>query len=76
MLSVPNSPRLIKGGLVLVDPDSRVVQKIIVLQYNSDSLSRTLLAQGFGESGDPSEALDRKWGPGWRRSSWRRRLRR
>jgi hypothetical protein len=37
------------------------VQKIIALQYNPDSLSRTLLVQEFGESGDHSEALDWKW---------------
>ena len=34
MTSFPNSPRLLKGRIVLVDPDSGAVQKIIVLQYN------------------------------------------
>jgi hypothetical protein len=57
MSSFPNSPRLIKGGIVLVDPDSGTVQKIIVLQYNPDTLTRTLQPQGVKEGGDRSEAL-------------------
>jgi hypothetical protein len=57
MSAFPNSPRLIKGGLVLVDPDSGAVQKIIVLQYNPDTLTRTLAPQGVKEEGDRSEAL-------------------
>jgi hypothetical protein len=58
MSGFPNSPRLIKGGIVLVDPDSGTVQKIIVLQYNPDTLTRTLTPQGVKEeAGDRSEAL-------------------
>ncbi len=58
MSSFPNSPRLLKGGLVLLDPTSGSVQRIIVLQYNPDSLSRTLQVKGVGgEGGDRSEAL-------------------
>ena len=58
MSGFPNSPRLIKGGIVLVDPDSGTVQKIIVLQYNPDTLTRTLTPQGVKEEGgDRSEAL-------------------
>jgi hypothetical protein len=45
MSAFPNSPRLVKGGLVLVDSDSGAVQKIIVLQYNPDTLTRTLQPQ-------------------------------
>ncbi|MBS0445351.1 MAG: hypothetical protein JSR59_05300 [Proteobacteria bacterium] len=48
MSSFPNSPKLIKGGLVLVDADTAQVQRIISLQYNSDSLSRTLQVQTAG----------------------------
>jgi hypothetical protein len=47
----------VKGGLVLVDPDSGAVQKTIVLQYNPDTLTRTLQPQGVKEGGDRSEAL-------------------
>jgi hypothetical protein len=57
MSAFPGSPRLVKGGLVLVDPDSGTVQKIIVLQYNPDTLSRTLQPQAVKEGGDRSEAL-------------------
>jgi hypothetical protein len=39
MSGFPSSPRLVKGGIVLVDPDSGAVQKIIVLQYNPDTLN-------------------------------------
>jgi hypothetical protein len=56
-MAFPRSPRLLKGGLVLLDPTTAQIQRIIVLQYNPDSLSRTLQAQGVGEGGDRSEAL-------------------
>jgi hypothetical protein len=57
MSAFPNSPWLVKGGLVLVDSDSGAAQKIIVLQYNPDTLTRTLAPQGVKEGGDRSEAL-------------------
>ena len=42
MTSFPNSPKLLKGGIVLIDPDdTSKVLRIITLQYNSDTLSRT-----------------------------------
>ena len=51
MTTFPNSPRLLKGGIVLIDPVSAAVQKVIALQYNPDSLSRTLQVQGVGGEG-------------------------
>jgi hypothetical protein len=48
MSSFPNSPKLIKGGLVLVDPGTAQVLRIISLQYNSESLTRTLQVQTTG----------------------------
>jgi hypothetical protein len=64
MSSFPNSPRLLKGGIVLLDPQTGQVKKIITLQYNPDSLSRTLQVQGVGgESGDRGEALRLKGPP-------------
>ncbi len=64
MSSFPNSPRLLKGGLVLTDPGSGAVQRIIVLQYNPDTLTRTLQPQGVtGETADRSEALRLKGPP-------------
>ncbi|MFY4730987.1 hypothetical protein [Nitrospira sp. BLG_2] len=64
MSSFPNSPKLLKGGLVLIDPGTAMVQRIIVLQYNPDSLSRSFQIKGVGaESGDRSEALRLKGPP-------------
>src|SRR5262245_17059448 len=57
MTTFPNSPKLIKGGIVLIDPQSARVKRIISLQYNPESLNRTLQVQGTGDSGDRSEAL-------------------
>ena len=58
MTTFPNSPRLVKGGIVLIDPGTSAVRRVIPLQYNPDSLSRTLQVQGVGgEGGDRLEAL-------------------
>jgi len=55
----PLSPRLVKGGIVTMDPDSAVVQTVIALQYNPDSLSRTLQIQAVpgGSDGVRVDAL-------------------
>ena len=63
MTGLSRSPRLIKGGLVLVDPISGAVQRVITLQYNPDSLSRTLQLQSVAGGGDRSEALRLKGPP-------------
>lgn len=64
MSTFPGSPRLLKGGVVLLDPDTGAVQRIIPLQYNPDTLSRTLQIKGAGaESGDHLEALRLKGPP-------------
>lgn len=64
MTTFPGSPRLLKGGIVLLDAESLVVQRIIVLQYNPDTLSRTLQPQAIGgESADRLEALRLKGPP-------------
>src|SRR5947208_2141159 len=64
MTNFPGSPRLIKGGIVLIDPDTSAVQRIIALQYNPDTLTRTLQVKGVGgESGDRLEALRLKGPP-------------
>src|SRR6516164_7497532 len=65
MSAFPGSPRILKGGLVLLDPDTFNVlpNGIIVLQYNPDTFSRTLKIQGAEEGGDRSEALRLKGPP-------------
>ena len=51
-------PRPIRSGLVLVDPVLGIPERVIIMQFNPDTLSRTLTPQTTtGESGDRSEAL-------------------
>ncbi|MBL0011653.1 MAG: hypothetical protein IPP22_13155 [Nitrosomonas sp.] len=64
MTTFPGSPKLIKGGIVLLNPGTSAVQRIIALQYNSDTLTRSFQIQGMGAgSGDRSEALRLKGPP-------------
>lgn len=56
MTTFPNSPKIVKGGIVLVDAKSGQTLNIITMQYNPDSLSRTYQPQGFGD-GSQGEAL-------------------
>ncbi len=64
MSSFPGSPQLLKGGIVLLDPDTGQPVQVIVLQYNPDTLTRSLQAQGIGpEPGDRLEALRLKAPP-------------
>jgi hypothetical protein len=57
-MSFPGAPRLVHGGLVLLDPTSNAVQRVITLQYNPDTVSRSLQARGAAaETGDRFEAL-------------------
>ena len=64
MTTFPRSPRLIKGGIVLIDIDTSAVKRIIALQYNPDTLTRTLQPQGVTSTGgDRSEALRIKGPP-------------
>lgn len=57
--SSPISPRLVKGGIVTLDPNTTTVQSVIALQYNPDSLSRTLQIQSMpgGQDGVRVDAL-------------------
>src|SRR5271163_698247 len=59
MSAFPGSPRVLKGGLVLLDPVSFAVlpNGIIVMQYNPDTVTRTLKVKAAEEGGDRSEAL-------------------
>jgi hypothetical protein len=60
----PRSPQLIRGGLVLVEADTGKALRIITLQYNSDTLTRSLQIKGVGgDSGEFSEAMRLKGPP-------------
>lgn len=51
-VGTPLSPRLLKGGIVTMDPDTSVVLRVIALQYNPDSLSRSLQIQALAGGSD------------------------
>ncbi len=52
------SPRLLKGGIVQLDPGTGRTLNVIPLQYNPDSLTRSLQVQASGgEDRDRSAAL-------------------
>ncbi|BAV06601.1 hypothetical protein SAMN05421788_107262 [Filimonas lacunae] len=58
MSSFPGSPHLVKGGLVQINASTAKVERIITLQYNPDSLTRSLQPQTItGEGQDRSQAL-------------------
>jgi hypothetical protein len=53
----PGSPRLLKGGLVLVDATSGALRRTIALQYNPDTLTRSFQIQAHEAGADRSEAM-------------------
>lgn len=57
--ALPISPRMVKGGIVTMDPDTSIVQTVIALQYNPDTLSRSLQIQAVpgGTDGVRVDAL-------------------
>jgi hypothetical protein len=58
MSAFPGSPRLVRGGIVELDPTSGRLLRTIALQYNPDTVTRTLQPLGIGpEPGDRLEAL-------------------
>lgn len=59
MTGYSNSPKILKGGIVLLDPQSGQVLRVITLQYNPEKFSRTLAVQAAGGSdgNSRSEAL-------------------
>jgi hypothetical protein len=56
-MAFSNSPRVVKGGIVLVDPDTGKVQRVIALQYNPEKLTRSLKVQRVGAGAEQSDAL-------------------
>ena len=58
MTTFPKAPRLLKGAIVTMNPATGAKERTITLQYNPDTLTRTLKVQGAeGEGADRSEAL-------------------
>jgi hypothetical protein len=56
MSGFTSSPRLIKGGLVILDPGGGAIRRTIALQYNPDTLSRSYQVQGVGGEGGGERA--------------------
>ena len=60
----PIAPRLLRSGIVLVNPETGQVIRVIGMQYNPDTLSRTLQPQTIASDGhDRSQALRLKGPP-------------
>src|SRR6266404_283168 len=53
---MPVSPRLFKGGLVVLAPGGTTVRRVIPLQYNPDSVTRSFQIQGVGGEGGSERA--------------------
>jgi len=49
MTTFPNSPKIVKGGIILVDAKSGATLNMISMQYNPESLIRKYTPQGFGD---------------------------
>lgn len=56
MSTYPNAPRLVKGGLVVLEATSGTVKRTIALQYNPDTLTRSFQVQGAGGEGGAERA--------------------
>jgi hypothetical protein len=56
MTTFPNSPKLLKGGLVVLDVATGAVMRTIALQYNPDTLTRSYQVQGVGGEGGNERA--------------------
>jgi hypothetical protein len=56
MSSFPGSPKLAKGGLVVLAPGGGAVRHTIALQYNPDTLTRSFQVQGAGGDGGGERA--------------------
>jgi hypothetical protein len=64
MSAFRGSPRILKGGIVLIDAGTSAVLRVIALQYNPDSLTRSLQVQAVSaDGGDRSEVLRLKGPP-------------
>jgi hypothetical protein len=51
------APVTLRGGIVLLDPVTSLVQRVIALQYNPDTLTRSFQLKAMGETAEQSEAL-------------------
>lgn len=52
----PRAPRMLRGGLVRLDPKTRSLVDVVVFQYNPDTLTRTIQPRSIG--GEPGDRLE------------------
>lgn len=55
-MTLTSSPKLIKGGLVVLDGATGAIRRTIALQYNPDALTRSYQVQGVGGEGQGERA--------------------
>lgn len=57
-MSFPGSPKMLRGGLVQLDPATSAIIDVIVFQYNPDTVTHTLQPRAMtAEPGDRLEVL-------------------
>jgi hypothetical protein len=61
MSRFPRSPRTLRGAIVAVDPLSPL-SRIVIFQYNPDSVTRTLRPRSPGGGGGQASDAHRTWG--------------
>lgn len=52
----PRAPRMLRGGLVRLEPTTRTVVDVVAFQYNPDTLTRTIQPRAIG--GEPGDRLE------------------
>jgi hypothetical protein len=59
MSGLLDTPQPVRAGIVIVDPERGTPRKVIVLQFNPDSLERSIAPQASGaeQSGDRLDAM-------------------
>jgi hypothetical protein len=64
MSTMARTPKILKAGIVLIDPSSGAMQRLIAMQYNPETLSRTFQMQELAsDGGNRSEAMRIKGPP-------------
>lgn len=48
---MPIAPLVARAGLVILEPDGQQIRRVIALQYNPDSVNRSLKGRGAGPDG-------------------------
>lgn len=52
----PGTPRMLRGGLVRIDPRTRKQLDVVAFQYNPDTVTRTIQPRAIG--GEPGDRLE------------------